>query len=212
MAISIGIIGSGDVGKQLAAGLHKHGYSVTIGTRDPAKLADFGASTGVAVATFAGACAGADAVILAVGGAVAEGLVRDLAGDLAGKIVLDATNPIAGPPVGGILPLFTGPNESLMERLAAAAPQARFVKAFSCVGNHFMIDPAFAGGKPTMFICGDDADAKAFTQDLLAEVGWDAEDVGGNAGARAIEPLVMLWCARGFLHGKWAHAFSLLRA
>lgn len=56
---------------------------------------------------------------------------------------------------------FTGPNDSLMERLQKAFPAARFVKAFSSVGNAFMVNPSFPGGKPTVFYCGNDSQAKA---------------------------------------------------
>ncbi len=207
----VGILGSGDVGKTLAKGFAKHGHDVRIASREGNKLADWSRENGVAEVTFADAVAHGDIVVLAVQGAAAEGIVTGLAGALAGKVVIDANNPIGGPPVGGVLQFFTGPNDSLMERLQKAAPAARFVKAFSCVGSHFMVNPSFPGGAPTMFICGDDADAKAQVRGVLEQFGWDAEDVGGAVGARAIEPLCQLWCARGFLHNQWGHAFKLLR-
>jgi predicted dinucleotide-binding enzyme len=126
--------------------------------------------------------------------------------------VLDTTNPIAdAPPTDGVLSSFTGPNESLMEQLQREFPQARFVKAFNSVGSARMIDPAFAGGPPTMFIAGNDADAKAAASRLLAEVGWDVADMGTAVAARAIEPLAMLWCIPGFRENSWMHAFKLLR-
>ena len=214
MAIKIGVIGSGDVGKTLAAGFARHGHEVTIGSRSPEKLGAWrqDKAPNVALADFAGAAAAGDIVILAVqGGAAVDALKLAGLETLAGKVVIDTCNPIAGPPVDGILPYFTGPNESLMERLQATAPQSRLVKAFSCVGNALMIDPPVQGGPPTMFICGNDAAAKASVTALLAEIGWEAEDVGGVAGARAIEPLCQLWCARGFLHNGWMHAFKLLK-
>ncbi len=213
MSAHIGVIGSGSVGQALAAGYALHGHPVTIGTRTPSKLAEFGAANpAVTVGDFA-AAAGAEIVILAVqGGAAAEALA--LAGHerLAGKVVIDTCNPIAGGPVEGILPYFTGPGDSLMQRLQAALPAARFVKAFSSVGNAFMIDPKFPAGRPTMFICGNDAAAKATVAGLLAEVGWDVEDVGGAVGAGPIEALCQLWCAPGFLRNDWAHAFAVLKA
>jgi hypothetical protein len=133
-------------------------------------------------------------------------------GALAGKLVIDTTNPIANaPPEGGVVRFFTGPNESLLERLQAKAPAAHFVKAFSCVGSAFMVDPDFGGIKPTMFICGNDAAAKTQTTALLVQIGWEVEDMGGAAAARAIEPLCMLWCIPGLLHDRWTHAFKLLK-
>ncbi len=211
MPLSIGVIGSGTVGQVLAAGYAGKGHAVTIGTRSPEKLAAWQqAHPGVKVDSVASA-AGADIVFIAVAGHAAIEAVALAGTALAGKVVIDACNPISGPPVNGFLPYFTGPNDSLMERLQNQAPAARFVKAFSCVGNAHMIDPSFPGGRPTMFICGNDPAAKAAVTTLLDEVGWDAEDVGSVEMARAIEPLCQLWCATGFLGRGWNHAFKLVR-
>lgn len=208
----VGVLGSGDVGKVLALGFKKHGHDVRIGSREGNKLAAWSAESGVAEGTFASVVEHAEIVVLVVLGRAAEEIVAGLSDALAGKIVIDATNPIAAaPPVGGILQYFTGPNESLMERLQKAAPAARFVKAFSSVGNAFMVNPSFPGGTPTMFICGDDADAKRAVTEILASFGWDAEDCGPVQGARAIEPLCQLWCAPGFQRNQWTHAFKLLK-
>jgi predicted dinucleotide-binding enzyme len=211
--MKIGIIGSGTVAQTLAAGFIQHGHDVTLGTRDPAKLADYAGKTpGVRVAGSAEAAAFGDAVVLAVKGTAALQAARDAGAGLDGKPVLDTTNPIAdAPPTDGVLPFFTGPNESLMERLQREFPKARFVKAFNSVGATRMIDPSFAGGQPTMFIAGNDADAKSVATHLLAEVGWDVADMGSAVAARAIEPLAMLWCIPGFRENSWAHAFRLLR-
>lgn len=212
MSVSIGVIGSGTVGQVLAAGYARKGHAVTIGSRSPEKLAEFGAvNPGVKVGDVAAAAA-ADVVIVAVLGQAAEDAVALAGAALAGKVVIDACNPIAGPPVNGFIPYFTGPNDSLMERLQKQAPEARFVKAFNSVGNALMIDPTVAGGRPTMFICGNDGAAKTTVAGLLNEVGWDAEDVGGVEMARAVEPLCQLWCATGFLGRGWNHAFKLVRA
>ncbi|MEZ4390639.1 MAG: NAD(P)-binding domain-containing protein [Polyangiales bacterium] len=208
----VGVLGSGDVGKVLALGFKKHGHDVRIGSREGNKLAAWSAEHGVAEGTFTSVVEHAEVVVLVVLGRAAEEIVSGLADALAGKVVIDATNPIAAaPPVGGILQYFTGPNESLMERLQKAAPAARFVKAFSSVGNAFMVNPSFPGGTPTMFICGDDADAKRVVTEILASFGWDAEDCGPVQGARAIEPLCQLWCAPGFQRNQWTHAFKLLK-
>ncbi len=207
----VGVLGSGDVGKVLARGFKKHGHDVRIGSREGAKLAAWSAEHGIAEGTFGEVAAHGEVVVIAVAGHAAEALVGGVAGALAGKTVIDTTNPIGGAPVNGILPYFTGANESLMERLQKAAPAARFVKCFSSVGNAAMVNPAFEGGRPTMFIAGDDADAKAQVTGVLDQFGWDAEDVGGVEGARAIEPLCQLWCARGFRQGKWSHALKLLK-
>lgn len=208
----IGVIGSGDVGKVLAAGFKKHGHDVTIASREGNKLGEWSAQNGIPEATFAEVAASADILVLAVLGRVAEDAIR-LAGvdNLAGKTVIDATNPIAAaPPVNGVLQYFTGPNESLMERLQKLAPAANFVKAFSSVGNPMMINPEYAGGRPTMFICGNNSDAKGTTARILDQFGWETADMGPVEAARAIEPLCQLWCILGFTKNEWTHAFKLL--
>jgi hypothetical protein len=212
--MKIGVLGSGIVARTLAAGLLKHGHDVCLGTREPGKLADLQSEQpALQVKSISEAAAFGDVLVLAVKGTAAVAVLQ-AAGEaqLAGKVVLDATNPIADlPPEGGVLRLFTDEGESLLERLQEAFPAARLVKAFSCVGSAFMVDPVFSGGRPTMFICGDDAEAKQSTQALLDQLGWESADMGDARGARAIEPLVMLWCLPGFLRGEWTHAFKLMK-
>ena len=62
-----------------------------------------------------------------------------------------------------------------------------------------------------MFICGNDAAAKAMVTEVLDQFGWDTEDMGGVEAARAIEPLCMLYCIPGFTRDQWTHAFKLLK-
>jgi 8-hydroxy-5-deazaflavin:NADPH oxidoreductase len=213
--MKVGIIGSGVVAQTLGAGFLKHGHEVALGTRDPAKLKDWAAKhKGAAVKSFADTAGFGEVVVLAVGGQAAhEALKLAGAGALAGKTVIDATNPIGGgSPVNGVLSFFTPQNESLMEQLQKAYPSAHFVKAFNSVGNGQMVNPRFAGGRPTMFICGDAAAAKTKVAQILDQFGWDAEDMGAVEAARAIEPLCKLWCIPGVGKGDWsAHAFKLLR-
>jgi predicted dinucleotide-binding enzyme len=212
--MKIGVLGSGDVAKVLASGFLKHGHEVMIGSRTPEKLAEWSTrnpkgSTG----TFSAAAAFGEVLVLAVkGGAAADALRLAGAANLAGKPVVDATNPIAdAPPVNGVLKFFTNLNESLMERLQREFAGASFVKAFNSVGNACMINPQFDGGKPTMFICGNDEDAKKLVSGILDQFGWETADMGGAEAARAIEPLCMLWCIPGFLRNEWSHAFKLLK-
>jgi predicted dinucleotide-binding enzyme len=210
--MKVGVLGSGQVAKVLAKAFLDLGHDVMLGSREASKVAGWSDHASASAGTFAETAAFGQVVVLAVKGTVAVDVVK-LAGieNIAKKTVLDATNPIAdAPPVNGILQYFTGPNESLMERLQNAAPDAHFVKAFSCVGNALMFRPNLPGGPPTMFICGNNDAAKAETVAILKDFGWDSEDVGKVEGARAIEPLCQLWCARGFIHGKWQHAFKTL--
>ncbi|MGA8712656.1 MAG: NAD(P)-binding domain-containing protein, partial [Roseiarcus sp.] len=208
--MKVGIIGSGVVAQTLGAGFLKHGHEVALGTRDPAKLKDWAAKNkGAAVKSMSEAAAFGDVIVLAVAGQAAlEALKLAGAEALGGKTVIDACNPIGGgPPVNGVLSYFTPQNESLMERLQRAYPPAHFVKAFNSVGAAQMVNPHFAGGKPSMFICGDDANAKKTVAEILDQFGWETEDMGAVEAARAIEPLCRLWCSPGGGEGDWsAHA------
>jgi predicted dinucleotide-binding enzyme len=212
--MKVGVLGSGDVAKVLAGGFARHGHDVMIGSRTPAKLAEWASrNPAAATGTFADAAAFGELIVLAVKGSAAHEALQ-LAGErnLARKVVIDATNPIAEtPPVNGVLKFFTDLDESLMERLQSAFPQAHLVKAFSCVGNACMVNPQFPGGKPTMFICGNDEEAKRTVGGVLDQFGWETADMGKAEAARAIEPLCMLWCIPGFLRNDWVHAFKLLR-
>jgi 8-hydroxy-5-deazaflavin:NADPH oxidoreductase len=211
--MKVGVLGSGDVAKSLAGGFIKHGHQVMLGTRDAGKLKDFvGQHKGAQVGTFADAAKFGDVVVLAVKGTVALDALKAVgATNLAGKTVIDATNPIAdAPPENGVLKFFTDINQSLMERLQSAFADAHFVKAYNSVGNARMVNPQFPGGKPTMFICGNDDKAKATVRGINEQFGWETADMGKAEAARAIEPLCMLWCILGFTQNEWTHAFKLL--
>lgn len=210
----IGIVGSGPVGKALAKGFIEHGYSVALASRNEElrnsirKEFENKLETDTPQKT----AANSNIIVFAVKGTIAKEALSNLGIDnLNGKTVIDATNPIANePPENGVLKYFTSPNSSLMEELQAMAPKANFVKAFSCVGNAFMVNPDFKE-KPSMFICGNADSAKVEVKQILDQFGWETEDMGTMEAARAIEPLAMLWCIPGFREGSWAHAFRLLK-
>jgi predicted dinucleotide-binding enzyme len=212
--MNVGLLGSGDVAKSLAAGFLKHGHKTMVGTRQPAKLDGWKKQNPLAtVGSFEDAARFGELIVLAVKGTAAADALRGAgASNLAGKVVIDATNPIAdAPPTNGVLKFFTSLDDSLMERLQREFPSARFVKAFNSVGNAAMVDPRFTGGKPTMFICGNDEAARKTVTEILDQFGWETADMGAAEAARAIEPLCMLWCIPGFLRQDWMHAFKLLK-
>ena len=211
-----GILGSGIVGRVLAAAFLKEGYEVMLGTRDITKeevvkwkAANPGGQTG----TFEQTAAFADIIVLATAGTITKNVI-ELSGqaNFTGKVVIDATNPIAAAaPDNGVLKFFTSLDNSLMEQIQQQLPEAKLVKAFSCVGNAFMYKPDFNGIAPTMFICGNDDGAKKTVRGILTAFGWETEDMGKVEAARAIEPLCMLWCIPGITKGQWTHAFKLLK-
>jgi len=210
----IGILGSGDVAKNLGRGFARHGYDVRLGTRDASKLADWTREVGAraSVGTFAEAAAFGEIALLATHGDATE-KVLDLVGPapFAGKIVIDATNPLdlskGMPPT-----LFVGTTDSLGERVQRKLPAARVVKCFNTVGSPKMVDPNFAAGPARMLICGNDAAAKQRTDELLREIGWaGALDVGGIDGARWLEALCPLWVRAGLALGTWNHSFQVIQ-
>jgi predicted dinucleotide-binding enzyme len=212
--MKVGIIGSGVVAQALGDGFVKHGHDVMLGTREPSKLADWVERNPAArIGSFAETASFGKVVVLAVKGTVAAQALRAAgAENFSGKTLIDGTNPIAdAPPVNGVLKFFTNLDESLMEQLQREFPDARFVKAFNSVGSAHMVNPQFEGGKPTMFICGNDDAAKSTVSEILDQFGWETADMGKIEAARAIEPLCMLWCIPGFLRNEWTHAFKLLR-
>ena len=214
--MKIGIIGSGIVGRVLGTAFLKEGNEVMLGTRDMNKTEvqkwaaeNSGGKTGA----FDTTAKFGEIIVLAIAGYAAEDAIK-LAGieNFTGKPVIDTTNPLsAEPPVNGVLQFFTANNESLMERIQKVLPKAGIVKAFNSVGNVFMYKPDFNGVKPTMFICGNDEDAKKTVTKILDSFGWETEDMGKAEAARVIEPLCILWCIPGFIRNQWTHAFKLLK-
>lgn len=213
---NIGIIGSGDVGVALAKGFLKYGYPTRIGTRSEEKQQQLKEEIGGNIQTgrFTEAAEFGEILILAVTGLIATDALHIIGPKtLQGKIVIDATNPIANDtPIDGVLEFFTNYEKSLMEELQETFPMARFVKAFNHIGAHLMVNPQFKSGeRPTMFICGNDDEAKKEVVEITTLFGFETEDMGSAVAARAIEPLCMLWCIPGFRNGEWNHALRLIR-
>ncbi|HKO28084.1 MAG TPA: NAD(P)-binding domain-containing protein [Solirubrobacteraceae bacterium] len=211
----VGVLGTGEVGRRLAAGFRSRGHEVMIGSRDPAK-ADLdgwrsGDGAGVEPGTFADVAAHGELLVLAVLGNAAEQAIADAGPEnFSGKVVIDAMNPLdfsAGfPPKLSI----TG-EDSLGERVQRALPDARVVKAFNTIGSAYFVDPRFSDGQPTMLIAGDDEDAKRTVTDLLADFGWSQTvDIGGIEGSRELEAICIAWVKIGGARGAWDHGFRLL--
>ena len=213
--MKVAVLGSGIVGQVLSSGFVKHGHQVMMGTRHP--NADdvrkwLAQTSGASAGTFADAARFGEVIVLAVLGRIVDKVI-ELAGpnNFVGKTVIDATNPLAdAPPVNGVLQYFTGPNESLGEKVQGLLPKAHVVKAFNSVGNNRMVNPQFKQGVPTMFFCGDNEAAKSQVSEIIRQFGYEPFDCGGIIASRALEPLCMLWCIPGFLRNQWTHAFMVL--
>jgi len=214
--MKIGILGSAIVGRTLGKAFLTEGHEVMIGTRNTSKedlLNWQRENPSGKIGSFADAAKFGELLVLAVSGDAAENVIATAGKEnFSNKIVIDTTNPIAkAPPENGVLKFFTSLDRSLMEDLQKQLPTAKFVKAFNSVGNAFMYKPRFAGGQPTMFICGNDDGAKTTVTDILTTFGYETEDMGKVEAARAIEPLCILWCIPGFIRNQWTHAFKLLK-
>ena len=213
--MNIGILGTGDVGKQVAAGFAKKGHTVKVGTRDPgsekvAKLVKY-AGKNCTSGTFDEAAAFGELLFLATLWSGTQNALT-LAGrkNFAGKILIDATNPLVFEP-GKMVRLALGHTDSGGEQVQRWVPDARVVKAFNIVGNADMVDPNFPGGPPDMFICGNDAQAKSVVTRLLKEFGCPAFDLGGIECSRVLEPICILWVIYGMKSNSWNHAVRMLR-
>ena len=211
----VGVLGSGDVGRRLAAGFCSRGHDVMIGSRDPGKpeLREWlsGDGAGIEAATFAQAAAHGELLVLAVMGNAAEEAIADAGpNNFSGKVVIDAMNPLDLS--GGFPPRLSITGEdSLGERVQRALPDAKVVKAFNTIGNAYFVDPGFSEGRPTMLIAGDDEGAKRTVGDVLADFGWaDVVDVGGIEGSRELEAICIAWVKIGGIRGAFDHGFKLL--
>jgi len=211
--MKIAILGTGDVGKSLAAGFLERGDSVMMGSRDAEKPRAWasGAGSRASGGTFAEAAQWGDAAVLATIWSGTENALRLAgAGALAGKVVIDATNPLVfatGKPPA----LAIGHDDSGGEQVQRWLPSSRVVKAFNIVGHAHMVRPDFPGGPPDMFYCGNDDAAKKIVEGILRDFGWSPIDIGGIEGARLLEPLCILWVLHGLRGGGWNHAFKLLK-
>jgi predicted dinucleotide-binding enzyme len=199
--LKIAVLGTGPVGRAVAGRLAELGHEVTIGTRDPDDTAgreEYAAwaadHSAVQLSTFADAAAGADLVVNASGGDVALGILESAgAANLAGKVLLDISNPLdhshGFPPQ-----LFVKDDDSLAESIQRAHPDARVVKSLNTMNNALMADPQRLGENTTVFVSGDDADAKATVTELLHAMGHgDVIDLGGIETARGPEMYLSLW-------------------
>ncbi|HEY8594705.1 MAG TPA: NAD(P)-binding domain-containing protein [Devosiaceae bacterium] len=198
--MKIGILGTGTVARTIGARLIALGHEVKIGSR---KLGNENASAFVeragraaSAGTFADAAAFGEIVFLAVAGNAALDVVGgEVGANLVGKILIDVTNPLdfshGMPPV--LIPALSN-TTSLGEELQKALPRTRVVKSLNTMNADVMVDPGLIEGRHDVFVCGEDAGAKAEVVRLLQSFGWhNAIDLGGISAARGTEAVLPLW-------------------
>jgi 8-hydroxy-5-deazaflavin:NADPH oxidoreductase len=206
--VRVAVLGTGDVGRCLAAELAEVGHEVVVGTREVevtrarpagehASFDDWSdAHPGVGLATYAEAAAGADLVVNAAAGVVSLEVVAAIdPADLDGVVLLDVSNPLDFS--AGFPPTLTVANDdSLAEQLQRACPGARVVKSLNTVSHTVMVDPSRLAGPHEVFVAGDDADAKQVVTDVLVGFGWSPDavvDLGPLRAARGAEMYLPLW-------------------
>jgi len=205
-----GILGTGVVGKTIAARLDGMGHEVMVGTRDPQETLSrtepdqygnpsFSAwqqeHQGVRLDTFGEVATHGEMVVNATAGAVSLQAL-ELAGEdnLNGKILIDISNPLDFSQ--GMPPTLSVSNtDSLGEQIQRRFPEAKVVKTLHTMNAYLMVDPAqLAGADHTVFVCGDDPEAKAKVTELLQSLGWtDIIDLGDITTARGTEMLLPIW-------------------
>ena len=206
----LGILGTGVVGKKIAARLAGLGHEVMVGTRNPEETSSrtepdrygnppFSAwheeHPEVSLGTFAEAAAHGETVVNATAGAVSlEALEQAGEENLNGKVLIDIANPLdfsrGMPPT-----LQVSNTDSLGEQIQRRFPEAKVVKTLQTMNAYVMVDPAqLAGGDHSVFVGGDDAEAKATVEDLLRSFGWsDIIDLGDISTARGTEMMLPVW-------------------
>jgi predicted dinucleotide-binding enzyme len=208
--MQIAIIGTGNVGSALGGRWAEKGHRVIYGSRDPESdkvksLLNSQKSTNATSPK--DAAAQAEVVVFATPWPATKEAVKS-AGDLAGKIVVDCTNPIA-PNLNG---LILGQTTSAGETLAEWAKGAFIVKAFNTTGSKNMSDPVYGSEKISMFICGDNVDAKKTISKLASDIDFDVVDCGKLIASRYLEPFAMLWIHLSYVMGLGPDiAFKLLK-
>ncbi len=209
--MNITIIGTGNVGGTLGSRWAQNGHQVVFVSREPegekvqALLARSGPNAW-ASAHSASACADADVILLATPWAVVSDALA-AAGDLSAKVLLDATNPI-GPDFTLLMPAAGSGGQEV----ALLAQSARVVKIFNTTGWGNMADPFYGSEATTMFLCGDDADAKSVAASLAEELGFVATDAGGLDKAHLLEAVALTWITLAYSQGHGRNiAFRLMK-
>ncbi|HVN04726.1 MAG TPA: NADPH-dependent F420 reductase [Bryobacteraceae bacterium] len=212
--MTIGILGSGNVGGTLGTHWARAGHHVIFGSRDPesnelralAARATRPDGQPSKAGTFREA--GQAEVLLVATPWMATRAVLESFDGLIGKVLIDATNPLR-PDLSG---LEIGTSSSAAEHVAEWAHGGKVVKAFNTVGYNIMADPAFGADRSVMFYCGDDAGAKHTVRPLIEDLGFDAVDAGPLSQARLLEPFALLWISLAYQQGLGREiGFKLLR-
>jgi predicted dinucleotide-binding enzyme len=206
--MKLAIIGTGRLGSTLGKLWAEKGNMIMFGSRDPQKAKNLANSIGsnTTGGSYEEAAKFSDIIILAVPWSGAKETIKT-AGNLNGKIIIDSTT-TAAPHLGGLL---MGGTPSAAEKIAKWAEGAKVIKAVHTIGVESLDKLQFGTQQASLFICGDDLDAKSKTKQLGLDLGFDVIDAGSLINSRLIEPLAMLWIELAYNQGMGTDiAFKLL--
>ncbi|MFD8048759.1 NADPH-dependent F420 reductase [Streptomyces chartreusis] len=198
----IGLLGTGNVARALAQGWRAAGHDVLLGSRKPEERTELG----LPVADLSATAAHADVLVNATPGTVSVELLHSIgASALAGKPLIDI-----GVGLTDDYTELSHPNSSLAELIQEAFPRTPVVKTLCTMDSTVMIAPDSLDGPSTVFLSGDDTEAKRTTGRLLTDLGWPESsqlDIGGITTARGQEHFALLFM--GIANGLGAHAFNI---
>jgi predicted dinucleotide-binding enzyme len=198
----IGLLGTGNVARALAQGWSAAGHDVLLGSRRPRERADLG----LPVAGLDETAAHAEVLVNATPGTVSLDLLRSLGAEaLAGTLLIDV-----GVGLSDDYSELSHPNSSLAEQIQAAFPATPVVKTLCTMDSAVMVAAGDLAGPTTVFLSGDDDEAKRTTGRLLTDLGWPPSsqlDIGGITTARGQEHFALLFM--GIAGGLGTHVFNV---
>ncbi|MFX1391771.1 MAG: NADPH-dependent F420 reductase [Promethearchaeota archaeon] len=207
--MKISIIGTGRLGSTLGKIWAEKGHTIMFGSQDPERAKKLAHSIGsnATGGSYEEASKFSDIIILAVPWSGAKESIK-IAGDLKGKILVDSTT-TAVPHLGGLSVIIT---PSAGEKVAKWAEDAKVIKVVHTIGVDSLTKVQFGSQLASLFVCGDDFEAKSKVKQLAIDLGFDVIDVGPLRNAKFIEPLGMLWIELAYNQGMGTDiAFKLLR-
>jgi predicted dinucleotide-binding enzyme len=177
------IIGKGNVGSAIAAGLSRAGHEIKFGHRDPKEPVAEAARWG-------------EVITLAVPHSAAADTTKAVGAAADGKTVIDVSNALTEG-----MELAMGFTTSAAEEIQKMLPKAHVVKAFNTVFAQNQSTGKIGGERLALFVAGDDAKAKKTVMQLGADIGFEPVDAGPLKAARYLEPMGMLMISLGYMLG-----------
>lgn len=215
--MKIAVIGTGNVAQALVNGLISEGYDVKVGSRSLEKDSENitklkEAHSNISITSYTEAVEFGDVIVLPVPGSALVDVIQEIGVQkFEGKILWDITNALsAEAPANGVIKLITTPEESLAEKIQKLLPSTHVIKAMNTVGAHLMYKPALSE-KGTVFVAGNDEQAKDKVSSIVEKFGWESYDAGKIESSRALEYMGQLYVAQGILYNGWNSTFKYVK-